>query len=105
MEEMKFYTHEEVVDRVIGVRGTPAREEYETNINNFLIGETIKQTRKAQNLTQEQLGALMGVKRAQVSKIENGRNLSVALVARAFRALGVSSANLDLGALGKIALW
>lgn len=32
--------------------------------NNFLIGEAIKQIREAKNLTQEQLGELMGIKRA-----------------------------------------
>ena len=35
MEEMKLYTHEEMLDRVIGTKGTPAREKYETDINNF----------------------------------------------------------------------
>ena len=34
MEEMKLYTHEEMLDRVIGTKGTPAREKYETDINN-----------------------------------------------------------------------
>lgn len=67
---MKVYTHEEMLDRVIGEKGSPAREKYENDINNFLIGEAIKQTREAKNLTQEQLGELMGVKRAQISKIE-----------------------------------
>ena len=41
MEEMKLYTHEEMLDRVIGTKGTPAREKYEID-NNFLIGEAIK---------------------------------------------------------------
>ena len=51
MEEMKLYTHEEMLDRVIGTKGTPAREKYETDINNFLIGEAIKRAREAKNLT------------------------------------------------------
>lgn len=105
MEQMKFYTHEEMLDRVIGVHGTPEREKYEDDINNFLIGEVIKQTRKAKNLTQEQLGELMGVKRAQISKIESGKSVNFSTIVRAFRAMGVKSANLDLGSLGKVALW
>ena len=32
MEEMKLYTHEEMLDRVIGTKGTPAREKYEIDI-------------------------------------------------------------------------
>ena len=102
---MKLYTHEEVLDRVIGVRGTPEREKYEDDINNFLIGEAIKRTRESKNLTQEQLGELMGVKRAQISKIESGKSVNFSTIVRAFRAMGVKSANLDLGSLGKVALW
>lgn len=105
MEQMKLYTHEEMLDRVIGVRGTLEREKYEDNINNFLIGEAIKRTREAKNLTQEQLGELMGVKRAQISKIESGKSVNFSTIVRAFRAMGVKSANLDLGSLGKVALW
>lgn len=105
MEQMKFYAHEEMLDRVIGVRGTPEREKYEDDINNFLIGEAIRQTREAKNLTQEQLGELMGVKRAQISKIESGKSVNFSTIVRAFRAMGVQSANLDLGSLGKVALW
>lgn len=105
MEKMKFYTEEEALDRLLGVRGTPAREKYETDINNFLIGEAIRQARMAKNLTQEQLGELMGVKRAQISKIESGKSVTFSTIVRAFRAMGVKSANLDLGSLGKIALW
>lgn len=105
MEQMKLYTHEEMLDRVIGVRGTPEREKYDDNINNFLIGEAIKRTREAKNLTQEQLGELMGVKRAQISKIESGKSVNFSTIVRAFRAMGVKSANLDLGSLGKVALW
>jgi transcriptional regulator with XRE-family HTH domain len=36
-----------------------------------LIGQKIKQIRKNRNLTQEELGQLVGVKKAQISKIEN----------------------------------
>jgi len=35
------------------------------------LGQTIKQVRLERNLTQEQLGELVGVKKAQISKIEN----------------------------------
>jgi transcriptional regulator with XRE-family HTH domain len=36
-----------------------------------LIGEAIRQARKERHLTQEELGKLVGVKKAQISKIEN----------------------------------
>ena len=105
MEQMKLYTHEEMLDRVIGVRGTSEREKYEDDVNNFLIGEAIKRTRESKNLTQEHLGQLMGVKRALISIIVSGKSVNFSTIVRAFRAMGVKSANLDLGSLGKVALW
>ena len=102
---MKFYSEEESLDKVLGKKGTPLRNKYETDINNFLIGEAIKRAREAKHLTQEQLGELMGVKRAQISKIESGKSISFATIVRTFKAMGVKSANLELGSLGKVALW
>ncbi len=61
---MKLYTHEEMLDSVIGVKGTPRRDEYEAKVDAFLIGEAIKQARESRNITQEQLGEMIGVKKA-----------------------------------------
>ena len=36
-----------------------------------MIGYAIKQARKERNLTQEELGKLIGVQKAQISKLEN----------------------------------
>ena len=41
MEEMKFYTHEEMLDRVIGKKGTPERDKYDDKMETFLVGEAI----------------------------------------------------------------
>ena len=95
----------EIEDEFIGVKGTPKRDKYEADLNAFLIGEAIKQAREARNLTQEQLGELMGVKRAQISKIESGKSISFSTIVRAFKAMGVNTASLDLGSLGRVALW
>lgn len=89
MEEIKVYTHEEMMDRVIGDRTSPRRQALEAELQSYLIGEAIKQARKDKNLTQSQLGDLMGVKRARVSRIERGTNLTVGTIVRAFKALGV----------------
>lgn len=105
MEEMKFYTLSEAEDMVIGKKGTPRRDKYDAELNSFLIGEAIKQAREAKNLTQEQLGELMGVKRAQISKIESGKSISFCTIVRAFKAMGVKTANLELESLGRVALW
>lgn len=37
MAELKLYTHGEMLDAVVGVKGTPRRDKYEADINNFLI--------------------------------------------------------------------
>lgn len=51
MEEMKFYTLDEIEDKHIGVKGTPKRDKYEDELHSFLIGEAIKQARQSKNLT------------------------------------------------------
>ena len=106
---MKLYTQEEVLDEIVGTIGTPDRDEFEARlkkeVDGYFIGEAIKETRKKQGLTQEQLGERMGVKKSYVSKMESGRNIAYSTIMRAFKAMGVPSASLDLGAFGRVALW
>lgn len=104
MEEKDFYTAEETKDLLFGKVGTPERDEYEAELKAYLIGEAIKKAREGRNLTQAQLGEMIGVKRAQISKIESGKNITFATIARVFKAMGIS-AKLDMGALGRVALW
>jgi DNA-binding XRE family transcriptional regulator len=92
METMKLYTHEEMLDRVVGEKGTPERDAMEAELQSFLIGEAIKQARKEKKLTQQQLGELMGVQRSQVSRIEKGHNLTIGTIVRAFKAMEVPAA-------------
>ena len=48
----------------------------------------IKKARKEQHLTQEQLGQLIGVQKAQISKIENNaKDVRFSTVLRVFEAL------------------
>ncbi len=68
---MKTYTLEELTDKHIGRKGTKKRNDFENELRLDLLGQTIKQVRLERNLTQEQLGELVGVKKAQISKIEN----------------------------------
>ena len=68
---LKTYSLDEITDKHIGKRGTPKREAFENELRLDLIGEAIREARKVRNLTQEELGLLVGVKRAQISKIEN----------------------------------
>lgn len=90
MDKKKFYTQDEAKDILLGKVGTPQRDNYEIELNLFLIGEAIKRTRIEKNLTQEALGKLIGVQKAQISRIENGKNLTFGTVAKIFKAMGVS---------------
>ena len=60
-----------LIDKHIGEIGTPKRDAFENELRLDLIGQAIKEIRLERNLTQEQLGELVGVKKAQISKIEN----------------------------------
>lgn len=71
MDTLKLYTLEDITDKHIGKKGTDNREIFENELRLDLLGEAIKQARKERHLTQEELGKLVGVKKAQISKIEN----------------------------------
>lgn len=109
ISNMKLYSLEEVKDEVLGKIGTPVRDEHERRVEAALhayrIGEAIKKARIEQNLTQEELGERIGVKRAQISRLEKGYSISIPTMSRVFKALGVPTASIDLGKIGKVALW
>ena len=65
MEDLRLTSFEDFQDKNFGKIGTPERDEFEKEVDDALqayrMGEVIKQARKARNLTQEQLGAKIGV--------------------------------------------
>ncbi len=87
---MKTYSLEEMTDKHIGKIGTPNRDAFENELRLDLLGQTIKNIRQEQNLTQEELGELVGVKKAQISKIENSlTDARFDTILKVFRALNV----------------
>lgn len=85
---MKTFTLEEVQDKLIGKVGTPRRDIFEYNLQMDLIGLAIKKTRLERKLTQEELGRLIGVQKAQISRIEsNASNVTIETLWRVFTAL------------------
>lgn len=108
MAQMEYTTIEELEDKYLGTVGTPRRDAFEAavqeEIRAYHIGEAIKQARKEKNMTQEELGELMGVKKSQVSRIENGQTFNLSTVARAFKAMGLR-VNLEIEGGVKLALW
>ena len=104
MEKMKLYTHDEMMDSVIGEKGTPRRDKLEADLKTYLMGEAIRKAREERRLTQEQLGKMIGVKKAQISRMENGANLSFSTIARVFKAMNIS-VHFSMAGIGNVALW
>jgi DNA-binding XRE family transcriptional regulator len=70
-EIIKTYSLDEITNQYIGERGTAKREAFENELRLDLLGAAIRQARLERKLTQEQLGQLVGVQKAQISKLEN----------------------------------
>ncbi len=78
-----------MIDKHIGKRGTKKREAFEYELRIDLLGQAIKQARQDRNMTQEELGELVGVQKAQISKIENSvKNARFETIMKVFEALG-----------------
>ena len=56
-----------------GERGTPAREEFEAKARAWYFAEILRDERKRQKLTQQQLGERIGKKREYISSLEQGQ--------------------------------
>ncbi len=85
---MKSYTLDQVQDELIGKVGSPERDLFEYELQKDLIGKAIKQSRQERNLTQEELGKLVGVQKAQISRLENNPgNVTMDTLLRVFAAL------------------
>jgi len=86
--KLKTYTLDEMKDKFIGKTGTPAREEYEYELRMEVLGYMIKKARKERNITQEELGKLVGVQKAQISKLESSANsATIGTIVKIFHAL------------------
>lgn len=87
--KFKTVSLDTMIDKHIGKIGTPRRDSFENELRIDLLGQTIKQVRQERNLTQEQLGKLVGVQKAQISKIENSvKNARFETILKVFDALG-----------------
>ena len=90
-KELKTYSLAEMKDKYIGKVGTTERDEYEYELRMDVLGKMIKAARQERNLTQEELGKLVGVQKAQISKIENSiKNARLDTIIKIFKALGAT---------------
>ena len=86
--KIKSYTIAEMKDRHLGKRGSDARDKYEYELRMDVLGLMIKKARLERKLTQEQLGKLIGVQKAQISKLESSTNsATIDTVIKVFKAL------------------
>ena len=86
--QLKSYSLAEMKDKYIGKPGTPDRDMYEYELRMDVLGRMIKKARQQRNLTQEQLGELVGVQKAQISKLESSANsATIDTILKVFKAL------------------
>jgi len=87
-KKLEIFPLELLKDETLGKIGTPQRDKYENELKLELLGEMIKQVRKDRNLTQEELGRLVGVQKAQISKLERStKNARLETIIKVFNAL------------------
>ena len=87
-EVLKMFTFDQIKDEFIGEIGTEERTQYEQELQLEVMGEMIRKVRLERNLTQEELGKLIGVQRAQISKLENNTtNVTMETILKVFGAL------------------
>jgi HTH-type transcriptional regulator/antitoxin HipB len=88
-DKLKTVSLDQMLDKHIGKQGTEKRDNFENELRIDLLGHAIKEARHARNLTQQQLGELVGVQKAQISKIENSaKNARFETILKVFEALG-----------------
>jgi HTH-type transcriptional regulator / antitoxin HipB len=87
-QENKSYSLSEMKDKYIGKKGTANRDEYEYELRMDVLGRMIKAARQERNMTQEQLGELIGVQKSQISKLESSTNsATIDTILKVFKAL------------------
>ncbi|MCC7429739.1 helix-turn-helix transcriptional regulator [bacterium] len=87
-KEFKIYSLDEMKNKYVGEIGTKERNEYEHELRMDILGKMVKAARQERNLTQEELGRLVGVQKAQISKLESSANsATIDTIIKVFKAL------------------
>jgi DNA-binding XRE family transcriptional regulator len=88
MRTARYKTLGQLEDKYFGKIGTSTRNQYEYELEMEILSEKLRQLRKERNLTQEALGKLVGVQKAQISKLERSvNNTTIATILKVFQAL------------------
>ena len=88
MKTNKYKTLEQLEDKYYGAKGSPSRSQYEYELEMEIISVKLRQLRREKNLTQAKLGKMVGVQKAQISKLErSANNTTIATILKVFQAL------------------
>lgn len=86
---MKCQSLDELIDVEYGKKGTPERNEFDAETQEFFIAQTLREERVRAGLTQQQLADLVGTKKTYISRVETGKqNINIATLFRLFECLG-----------------
>ena len=85
-----LHSFDAVMNEQFGVPGTPEREAFNRDAENYCIGQIILEARKREKVTQEALAKQIGTNKSYISKIENGLvEPSASLFLRILSSLGL----------------
>ena len=88
MRKPKTIPFSELENKYFGKKGTTKREVYETELQEEIIGELIRQAREKQHLTQEELAGILGINKSNISKMENNiKSIKVGTLIKVLKAL------------------
>ena len=86
---MKLTSIDKLTDEIVGKKGTAERDIFEYDLRMDVIGAVIRDARVKRNMTQGDLGDLLGVQKSQISKLENNtKDFRIGTILRALEALG-----------------
>ena len=86
-----YTAYNDLEDEFFGEPGTPRRARYEAAVELAAIPAAIRDYRRQHHLTQAELGARIGVGKAQISKLErNALNVTIDTLQKVFGALGTT---------------
>lgn len=91
-EIIKIKHYKQVNQEFSGYGKPPEIDVFESSLDKKSMGELLRTLRKYKNLTQEQLGKLIGVRKSEISKLERGdRNLTIGRLFQLLDALLVTT--------------
>ncbi len=87
-KDLEMFTLDQIKDEFIGEIGTEKRTLYEQELQIEILGDLIKKVRLERKMTQQELGKLIRVQRAQISKLENNTtNVTLETILRVISAV------------------